>query len=583
MAREVSRARDLLSVGDVESCARAASLCGGVIAALPGHAEAHEIMGRCLQRLQRPMSAVEMFERAASIEPRNPVYLAAYASALAEVGEQDEAHEVWTRAAAVVAKKVRDPAARFDAELSASAAALTVGAFESAAERAGRLVDDEKLFHAASERDRAVLLGVRAEALTRSVRAGNEHEGGAAAAREAFDAAIAAVEPHGGASLAGVLAVEASYGLGIGRQEEAVGRLRSFAVQAGEAVVSEGKVSRLLEYACKVLGRAEEEAGDLRAAWHAYRVGNAAANGNGAIDAGPDWSASVHRETVGRLMRGMDAARVGGFARAPSGLADEAGVRPVFIVGVPRSGTSLVEQVVAAHPGAVGRGELQGVWNAARWLGERVNVSPTDETFMGELNEADLADRAARYLAGHARAADADAEAAPLRRAGTGTPTVVTDKMPNNFLNLHVIWQLFPGAKVVWCVRDPADACFSCWSTPFRGDLPYTRDLELMSAFHREHDRLRAFWTERGLLDVHVVRYESLVREPEVESRALLAFLGLDWDASVLEFWRKGRRVLTASSEQATRPIYAQSIGRAARFAMADEEIGELVSGLHTR
>lgn len=574
-ARGVDRARDLIEIGDVSSYGAAAQLCVQAIAALPGHAEAHYLLGRCMDGLQRPLSALASYERAAQIETRHPVYLRAHAAALSAVGEIDLAHEAWARAADIGGKKVRDAAARFDLDLSAAEAALNVGAFEEASERAERLLADAKLCAAASERDYAVLLGVRAEALTRSVRAGNEHENGVEAARSAFDAALAAVEPHGGASLAGVLAVEASYGLGIGRREEAVDRLRSFVIDEGEAVVREGRVSRLLEYACKVLGRAEEERGDLRAAWHAYRVGNAAANGGGAINAGPDWSASVHRETVSGLIASMSPDRVASYARAPEGIAARHGVEPVFIVGVPRSGTSLVEQVIAAHPRAVGRGELQGVWNAARWLGERCAVAPTDEAFPGAVRGEDLEPAASGYLAGHAHAASVDPEASRL-----GAPTVVTDKMPNNFLNLHAIWQLFPGAKVVWCVRDAGDACFSCWSTPFKGDLPYTRDLELMSAFYREQDRLLRFWRDSGLLDMHVVRYESLVHEPEAQSRAVLAFLGLEWDASVLEFWRKGRRVLTASSEQATRPIYAQSIGRAARFTIADDGIGELVASL---
>ena len=569
--RALQSAKDFLASG---APAEGAALCEELIASLPGHAEAHWVLGQCLDAMGRPVSASEMYAKAWSIESGRVEFAISAARSLDRIGEHDAAFEAWQRVAAFAERRVRDHALRLQIELGFCDAALAAGAFELAAERAERVIADTKLFSNANERDRAGLLGLLASSLARCGRLGTapaelvEREGAA------FEGVVAAIEPHGGASLACVLAVEASYGLDADRRSAALDRLRPLVLRETEAAIAEGRASTLLEYACKVLGHAEEDQNDLAAAWRAYRLGNAVANGS----EGVRWSASDHRAMVDRIIAMMSESRVREYARAPRAIAQDAGVRPVFIVGVPRSGTSLVEQVIAAHPGAIGRGELQGVWNAARWLSERTGLESSDDRFMASQSEADLADRASAYLAAHRAAALADDEAVQV-----GPPTVVTDKLPMNFLNLHVIWQLFPGAKIVWCVREAKDACFSCWSTPFKGDLAFTRDLELMSAFHREHDRLLRFWRSSGLLDVHVVRYESMVREPEAQSRSLLEFLELDWDASVLEFWRKGRRVLTASSEQATRPIYAKSIGRAARFAGVDNEIEEAVSTLTDR
>ena len=220
---------------------------------------------------------------------------------------------------------------------------------------------------------------------------------------------------------------------------------------------------------------------------------------------------------------------------------------PVFIVGMPRSGSTLVEQVLASHPQVFGGGEL--LWVNRLWhaLLDRVGSVSLDET-LARMSAADADGVAGEYL----RALSALQPAAAR----------VIDKNLSNFMHLGLIWALFPGARVIHCRRDPLDTCLSCYVTDFSEVLPFTCSLPALGHFNRQVDRLMSHWKQVLDLPILEVDYEAVVGDLEGNARRLLNFVDLPWDERCLQFHRNRRRVATASRAQVRRPIYRSSIGR---------------------
>jgi hypothetical protein len=138
----------------------------------------------------------------------------------------------------------------------------------------------------------------------------------------------------------------------------------------------------------------------------------------------------------------------------------------------------------------------------------------------------------------------------------------ITDKMPHNFLRLGLIRLLFPGARIIHCVRDPRDTCLSCYFQGFNDSHDYAYDLEHLGIYYTQYRRLMAHW--RRVLDppMFELRYEALVEHPEPMSRALIDFCGLPWDERCLRFYESKRAVATSSYDQVRHPIYRGSLGR---------------------
>lgn len=220
--------------------------------------------------------------------------------------------------------------------------------------------------------------------------------------------------------------------------------------------------------------------------------------------------------------------------------------RPVFILGMPRSGTTLAEQILAAHPAVQGGGELV-YWNIARAAFDPSQARSRElPTIIRGL--------AAEYLE---RLAALSADA--LR---------VTDKLPGNFMNLGLIHAALPGARVIHLQRDPVDTCLSIFFQGFMTAHSYATDLDDLADYYRQYRRLMAHWRELlpagTLLEVP---YESLVGDPETWSRAMVEHAGLPWDSRCLDFRGVDRPVLTASNWQVRQPIYTSAVGRSARYA----------------
>lgn len=226
---------------------------------------------------------------------------------------------------------------------------------------------------------------------------------------------------------------------------------------------------------------------------------------------------------------------------------DAAGQHLAFIVGMPRSGTSLVEQIIAAHPRAMGCGELVGMEVVEQGWGH-AGLHPYLADGPRAVTAAHLAEGRRQYLAG--------------LPAGHGGHQVVTDKAPMNFLRVGQIHRMFPRARFVHCRRDPLDTIMSCWMQNFQVGLNFTHDLDQLARLYIAQDRIMAHW-QRMLPDrIHTLEYESLVAEQEAGTRALAEFLGLDFDPAMLAPHEARRAVATASAWQVRRPVYSSSIGR---------------------
>jgi tetratricopeptide (TPR) repeat protein len=222
----------------------------------------------------------------------------------------------------------------------------------------------------------------------------------------------------------------------------------------------------------------------------------------------------------------------------PHGIAD---VRPVFVVGMPRSGTSLVEQILASHPLVYGAGELP-FWNAAA---AALTLPEPGEAF----DAASLRPLAGDYLR--------------LLSAISAGASRIVDKMPENFLHLGLIYAALPGARIIHVARHPIDTCVSIYFQDFRPSLTYATALGGLAHYYRQYWRLMQHW--RSLLPQHAMlelSYEQLVAKPELISRKLLEFLELPWDARCLDFQGTRRSVVTASKWQVRQKISTASVAR---------------------
>jgi tetratricopeptide (TPR) repeat protein len=215
---------------------------------------------------------------------------------------------------------------------------------------------------------------------------------------------------------------------------------------------------------------------------------------------------------------------------------------PVFILGMPRSGTTLVEQMLASHPQVHGAGELSDFTAAVAGLDGPDGV-PAD------IGGAELRRIGARYVA-------------RVRPLAPGALRI-TDKMPANFRFAGLIHLALPNARIIHLRRDPVDTCLSCFSILFGGDQPHTYDLGELGRYYRAYQRLMEHW--RAVLPLGVmleVQYEALVGDFEPQARRIVAHCGLEWDDACLDFYKTQRPVHTASAVQVRRPVYQTSVGR---------------------
>ena len=225
---------------------------------------------------------------------------------------------------------------------------------------------------------------------------------------------------------------------------------------------------------------------------------------------------------------------------------------PVFIVGMPRSGTSLIEQILASHPQVHGAGELKDLHSV---VGDRLGVSPQGSfaELASQMQPSDLQSLGASYVARlRERSADADR---------------ITDKMPANFHYLGLIFLALPNAKVIHSARDPMDSCLSCFTHLFNETMGFTYNLEALGRYYVRYARLMQHW-QTVLPDDFILEmpYDGVVEDVEAQTRRMLDHLGLPWDDNCLKFYDNDRPVRTASLAQVRKPIYKSSVSGWKRF-----------------
>lgn len=235
--------------------------------------------------------------------------------------------------------------------------------------------------------------------------------------------------------------------------------------------------------------------------------------------------------------------------------------QPIFIVGMPRSGTSLTEQILATHPRVYGAGELIALENAisdtAYTLGE------TYPEYFAKLSDRELRDHADRYLSRYPE------EARDFDR--------VTDKMPLNLINLGAVALMFPNAKIIHCRRNAVDTCLSNFMQNFMSTIWFSFDQKKLALAYRMHIDAMNHWREVFPGRIFEVRYEGLTSDPEPHIRALLKHCDLEWDDKCLQFHETERGVRTASKWQVRQPMYTSSVEKWRHY---EKHLGPLIEGL---
>lgn len=282
------------------------------------------------------------------------------------------------------------------------------------------------------------------------------------------------------------------------------------------------------------LGKACEDFGDYPAAFANYETGNAMVSA--AIRFSLPRVETYFRQICGSFTRAFFDAHKG------AGLRDET---PVFIVGMPRSGTSLAEQILASHADVYGAGELHDVFHL---FAQELNLLPQDyAAHFAALTEDKITACAQAYLAS-------------LRKHDPAA-RFITDKMPLNFRYIGFIKTMFPQAKIIHCIRDPRDTCLSIFKQLFVGSLPFAYDQVHIAGYYGLYREMMAHWHRvfpGEILDFH---YEELIGDQEKGTRVLLDYCGLPWQDSCLDFHKTQRAVTTASAAQVRKPIYKGARG----------------------
>ncbi|HWJ58024.1 MAG TPA: tetratricopeptide repeat protein [Sphingomicrobium sp.] len=249
--------------------------------------------------------------------------------------------------------------------------------------------------------------------------------------------------------------------------------------------------------------------------------------------------------------------------RPYEGLDDD---RPVFIVGMPRSGSTLVEQILSSHPDVYGAGEVKHLSRAIGQLRDRFPSLPKYPEMATKMNAAQYDIVAKSYQAAIAN--------------GAGDAKKITDKLLTNYFFLGFINLLFPKAKVINTQRDPVDTCLSGFTKLFKDDMPHSYDLTELGRYYGKYREIMDYWKEVLPKDfLTTVVYEDVVADTEKEARRLIEFLGLDWNDKCLEFHKSSRPVKTASVAQVRKPIYKSSVKRWAKYGSGLQPLVDAIEG----
>jgi tetratricopeptide (TPR) repeat protein len=316
-------------------------------------------------------------------------------------------------------------------------------------------------------------------------------------------------------------------------------------MQAHEAATATTTVDRY--HLCFALGKALEDRGDYEQSWQYYERGNALKRAESRYR--PEIIETNTRRQIEVCTAEFFAARSG--AGAPDR-------DPIFIVGLPRSGSTLIEQILASHSQVEGTRELPEIQHIVLELQGR-DPDPDDPRYPGVLQSLapeDFRRLGERYLD----------DTRAYREGASNTPALKTprpffiDKMPNNFRHLGLLQLMLPNAKIIDARREPMACCFSNWKQLFASGQEFTYALEDIARYYRTYLDLMRHWDEVLPGKVLRVEYEDLVEDLEGHVRRILGFCDLEFEPACLEFYKTGRSIRTASSEQVRQPLFREGL-----------------------
>ena len=518
----------------------------------PSFADAWNNLGTCLRELKRPEEAGTVYRKALELGPNNPDTLDNLALAVKDLERLDEAAELLRRAIIIEARSdklhlhygtVLLDQDKIDEAAAACERALALNANNhDAVNLMGRVA------FARGDLDAALVHYRRALALKPDLADAHNNLGNVlkelgqlAEAEQAYLEAIR-LDP----SITGVY-------VNLADSKKFSSGDPHLAAMEALAVKTDGlsKADRMqLDFG---LGKAYADLKDYRRSFEHLLAGNARKRETIAYDEKAALALFDRIEAV--FTRELIAARSGGGD--PSSM-------PIFVLGMPRSGTTLVEQIIASHPVVHGAGELQALNEVVLAVrGPDGNTIPYPE-FVPALDGPALQQIGAQYVASVHRLAQGHSR--------------LTDKMPSNYYFAGLIHLALPNAKIIHTIRDPVDTCVSCFSKLFSAEQNHTYDLAELGRYYRRYQRLMACWhrvlPRERILDV---RYEEVVADLEGQARRIMAFCGLPWDARCLSFHKTERPVRTASATQVRKPIYNSAVGR---WRLYEEQLGPLLQAL---
>ncbi len=220
---------------------------------------------------------------------------------------------------------------------------------------------------------------------------------------------------------------------------------------------------------------------------------------------------------------------------------------PVFIVGMPRSGTTLVEQILSSHPAVYGAGEITDLWT----IGNKISGAMHLNNYAKNIKTVSH-DEIEQYSLAYLKTIQQLSSQA-MR---------CTDKLPHNFFHIGLIELLFPNAKIIHCRRHPFDTCLSIYFKKFNDNHRYARNLKEIALFYKNYQQLMQHWRQHSRLEIYDTVYENIINEPERNIRELVQHIGLDWHDACLKHHESKRLIMTPSHDQASQPLYTRSLDR---------------------
>lgn len=235
---------------------------------------------------------------------------------------------------------------------------------------------------------------------------------------------------------------------------------------------------------------------------------------------------------------------------------------PIFVCGMPRSGTTLTEQIIASHPDVHGAGEIFDLLDIMNWRGKSGNILFPEN--IADCTPEKLKDIGKKYVSG--------------LKARNKKALRITDKMPANYFHIGLIHLAMPEAKIIHVNRNPLDTCISCFTRLFSHNQNSTYDLKELGSYYRNYKNMIDHWHEvlpKG--SFYDICYEDLVADTETEAKKLIEYCDLEWDDACLEFHKNTRNIRTASVTQVRQPIYNTSIERWRKY---EKYLAPLLEGL---